>query len=323
MRTGNCEHCGKLFTAKLKSKRFCSDSCAARSYTLKNNPKQLTDKKCARCGRAYRGTYTSVYCSKKCREKEPKECGYCGKSFEGHYNARYCSMKCKDAYKVRKHTGTTLICESCGEPFPQTFGSKKNIGIVCSVRCSNALYSKRGEYLDIETVEELIKSTPYQMSMHMMADKLNTSPSTVHARANEKYGSYKDMIIALRGRFINTDDARSLTANSLFKMIEEMYGIEGNYEKEFNDLINPLTSNNLRIDFFVEELPLAIEYHGRQHFEHVEFFGDMQSFRAIKTRDYIKKKYLESNNIPLVIFSCYDALTEETVRKKLDKYFTR
>ena len=56
----------------------------------------------------------------------------------------------------------------------------------------------------------------------------------------------------------------------------------------------------LRFDFYLSEYNLAIEYDGRQHFEPVEYFGGVKSFKEIIKRDLIKNEYCFDNNITLL-----------------------
>jgi len=64
--------------------------------------------------------------------------------------------------------------------------------------------------------------------------------------------------------------------------------------------------NPLPFDFYLPEYNICIEYDGIQHFEHREFFGDINSFIELKKRDRIKNKYCENNNINLIRISYKD-----------------
>lgn len=60
-------------------------------------------------------------------------------------------------------------------------------------------------------------------------------------------------------------------------------------------------SNGLYLDFFVSQLSLAIEVHGRQHYEFIQHFhGDKISFIKAQKRDRDKKQWLDLNNITLI-----------------------
>ena len=67
--------------------------------------------------------------------------------------------------------------------------------------------------------------------------------------------------------------------------------------------INPDTGARLELDLYNEELNLAIEYNGRQHYEFVPFFhrNDQEEFEKQKARDIIKEGYCDIFEIKLII----------------------
>jgi hypothetical protein len=65
--------------------------------------------------------------------------------------------------------------------------------------------------------------------------------------------------------------------------------------------INPETGRKLELDLYNEELKLAIEYNGRQHYEFVKYFhGEMEEFEKQKVRDTIKEGYCDIFKIELI-----------------------
>lgn len=48
-------------------------------------------------------------------------------------------------------------------------------------------------------------------------------------------------------------------------------------------------------------LVFLVEFHGKQHFYPIKFFGGEKSFKERKRNDSIKEKYCETNKIPLII----------------------
>lgn len=54
-----------------------------------------------------------------------------------------------------------------------------------------------------------------------------------------------------------------------------------------------------RFDFFIEELNLAIEYNGKQHYEDVKFFSN--TLEETQQRDKKKAQYCKDNNIELIV----------------------
>lgn len=72
-------------------------------------------------------------------------------------------------------------------------------------------------------------------------------------------------------------------------------------EKEFDDLINPLTKQKLRFDFYLHAHKTCIEFDGRQHFEETKKFdkkGDSLAGRIF--RDSFKDEYCVNNGLRLI-----------------------
>ena len=66
----------------------------------------------------------------------------------------------------------------------------------------------------------------------------------------------------------------------------------------------PSRKSTLFVDFLIPSHSLAVEVHGRQHFEFVaHFHGNRQGFRKSKARDRDKGNWLYNNDIQLVILS--------------------
>ena len=66
----------------------------------------------------------------------------------------------------------------------------------------------------------------------------------------------------------------------------------------------PSRKSTLYVDFLIPSYSLAVEVHGRQHFEFVaHFHGNRQGFRKSKARDRDKASCLHNNDIELVILS--------------------
>ncbi|PWT39112.1 hypothetical protein DKZ22_11745 [Limosilactobacillus reuteri] len=58
--------------------------------------------------------------------------------------------------------------------------------------------------------------------------------------------------------------------------------------------------HSLPFDFYIPSVNLIIEYDGMQHYQPVEFFGGIESFRRNSRHDAIKNKYCEDHNINLL-----------------------
>ena len=85
----------------------------------------------------------------------------------------------------------------------------------------------------------------------------------------------------------------------LRKVLEELYGKKfPNVRPEW--MINPETNHLLEIDCYNEEMGLAFEYQGRQHYKPVEFFGGEEIYEKVKRRDDIKRKICKQHGIRLI-----------------------
>ena len=74
----------------------------------------------------------------------------------------------------------------------------------------------------------------------------------------------------------------------------------------------------LYLDFFLPNLMLAVEVHGRQHYEYVPFFHKSKAgFVKSLARDEDKKDWCELNDIRLIVLSYLDS--KEDWRKSLAK----
>ena len=65
-----------------------------------------------------------------------------------------------------------------------------------------------------------------------------------------------------------------------------------------------------RIDIGFPERSMAIEFHGTQHFEPVEYFGGKEAFREQQHRDALKKQLCIKNKVTLIVFTHKDKDSE-------------
>lgn len=74
------------------------------------------------------------------------------------------------------------------------------------------------------------------------------------------------------------------------------------FEKIRPDFLkNDVTGKNLELDIFNQELMLAIEFNGRQHYEYIPFFHkNKHDFLTQRYRDEMKKVKCKENGIRLI-----------------------
>ena len=81
----------------------------------------------------------------------------------------------------------------------------------------------------------------------------------------------------------------------------------------------PSRKSTLFVDFLIPSESLAVEVHGRQHFEFVaHFHGDKAGFRKSKARDRDKANWLQTNSIALVALS-YSESEDEWKRRIINR----
>ncbi len=74
-----------------------------------------------------------------------------------------------------------------------------------------------------------------------------------------------------------------------------------------------------RLDIFIPELRLAIEYQGRQHYEPVPFFGGQDGFQQTWERDKLKTRLCSENGITLIYFRYDESITRGLVESRIKK----
>lgn len=105
----------------------------------------------------------------------------------------------------------------------------------------------------------------------------------------------------------------------------ESLNIEYEHEKKFPDL---KYQRQLRIDFYIPSLNLAIEYDGMQHFELTDFSNKMteeekiKQFKIIQKRDKVKNDYCKAKGIGLIRFN-YKQTQDEIIEILLEKFIKK
>jgi len=83
---------------------------------------------------------------------------------------------------------------------------------------------------------------------------------------------------------------------------------------------SPTWLGRMRLDIFLPELALAIEYQGQQHYQPVSAFGGEEGYARVQERDAEKRRICQENGVNLVDVR-YDApLTAAAIRQRLRRY---
>lgn len=85
------------------------------------------------------------------------------------------------------------------------------------------------------------------------------------------------------------------------EILSELYP-NNNFKKiRPNWLRNEKTGKNLELDMYCDELNIALEYNGKQHYEYVNYFHNTnEDFIRQQERDKCKKELCEKNNVKLI-----------------------
>ena len=202
----------------------------------------------------------------------------------------YSKVVLGDVATRRQHV--TIICPIHGEFKQQP--AKHMDGDNCP-KCS-------GKYqMTTEEFKDVIHS--------IYGDRYDTS-KTVYTRKDGKciigcpvHGFVKNSIESLR-RGAGCNLCNSSTGENLVSVYLDKVGIK--YEREY--CINNFgDKNRYRYDFYLPTLNIVIEFHGRQHYEAIDYFGGVEGFKRAQKRDAYKEQLLKKLNIPLLIIK-YDKI---------------
>jgi hypothetical protein len=67
-------------------------------------------------------------------------------------------------------------------------------------------------------------------------------------------------------------------------------------------LLNGVSGQNLELDCYNDEMKIAVEYNGEQHYKYIPYFHpNKDAFYNLKYRDEMKKRLCEENGVKLII----------------------
>jgi len=72
-----------------------------------------------------------------------------------------------------------------------------------------------------------------------------------------------------------------------------------------------------RLDIFLPELKIAVEYQGLQHYKPVPFFGGDDGFRQTRERDLLKARLCSQNGVALIYFRYDEMISRELVETRM------
>lgn len=113
------------------------------------------------------------------------------------------------------------------------------------------------------------------------------------------HGEFKQQpTLHLKGYGCSKCKKSRLVENIISKLEQE--NIQYTVEQTFDWLIY---KKKLRLDIYLPKYNTAIECHGLQHFQPIDYFGGEESFKICQERDRVKHDLCKSNSIKLFYFS--------------------
>ena len=188
-----------------------------------------------------------------------------------HKTAEERGGKCLSTEYKNKDTKMKWQCKE-GHEWKSTYGNIKNQNHWCPT-CYD---ERRGETLKL-SIEDCQKLAEERGGKCLSTEYKNNR--TKMRWQCQKYHEWEAKFHDIK------DDNNWCPHCHIFKHEEESRTIiENIYNKQFPKgrytfLINPETDKNLELDGYNEELKIAFEYQGRQHYEAVEYFGGKEAFK--------------------------------------------
>ena len=90
-------------------------------------------------------------------------------------------------------------------------------------------------------------------------------------------------------------------------------------ENEVVHQASPEWLGRQRLDIFIPELRLAIEYQGQQHYKPVSLFGGEEGFKQTQERDKLKAKLCAEKGVILIYFRYDESITRKLIETRYKK----
>lgn len=171
-------------------------------------------------------------------------------------------------------------------------------------RCSECYCCKK---LTDKEVSEYLNKFGYKLNSKY--ENANTKINIICPEGHEYTATYGHFYNGKRCPYCKSSNGEARIANYLNKNNIE-------FKKEY---VIKTNEKMLRLDFYIEDINLAIEYDGQQHYKPIEKFGGQEEFEKTIYRDGLKDKYCNDNNIQLIRIPYYDFNNIENILDNLFK----
>jgi len=106
---------------------------------------------------------------------------------------------------------------------------------------------------------------------------------------------------------------RWVRETKLYKIVQDLFPTE-----EVKRHFRPDWLNGLELDIYMENMRLAIEYQGEQHYKPIEVWGGEAALAELQARDTLKQVICNEKGITLLHIKYDEPLTEMNIRNKIE-----
>ena len=172
-----------------------------------------------------------------------------------------------------------------------------------------------------------------------VVEYINNRVKSFRLENNEGLGAYLAKYLAVPGEFYEKSDSIMFNLfSSAGNYLKQTLGLADHNERWINEFAmvklfykwfegfiqhtqaSPDWLKPQRLDLFIPELRLAVEYQGEQHFMPIEIFGGEKGFQNRKENDKRKKKLCVANGVDLEYIS-YNEDMLERIKEIYFKYY--
>lgn len=235
----------------------------------------------------------ALFCSLQCYYKSlevvhTKICGRCGVEFKTKRKIiKYCSKAC--AWRYDRAIPREYNCVVCDKKFePRRSKSSTKFQIICSSECSE-------DHIRMRTAG----------SRHLRNCKTCAREFIVRSCDLAKGGGiYCSLVCSQRVK------TRGATAQALFDALDAKLGVKGYREKTFDWLINITTGRKLRLDYYIDNLTVAVEYNGQQHYGKCVNYWDISNVAHL---DKVKSELCLAHGIRVLVWPYWKPVASSNI----------
>jgi len=177
---------------------------------------------------------------------------------------------------------------------------------------------EKPKYVSFSSLSEILPETTFKhkkrnsirkKNKKLVKKNIKNKKKEYLNRRNDLYDSVKRYEVttlqAPTTKFSKVKRPRISSGEKAIKMFLVTRNIRFDHDKEYEGLFNPLTNCRLRFDFFLPDHKIAIEFDGRQHFQHVKEFhyAGSSSLESQQYRDEEKDKFCKRKKIRMIRIS--------------------